>query len=243
MQHAHGLQDTEPLQSISISGERTRVDIIACSTPNIDVDEWNAKLSARVVLSFTNQRGDILDDHIGILDVAMAALPLDSLVAFTSPGSTKSQLGLNEDFWRRHVLRWPLLKSVHLTLLPAHGFREMLLQDNGGREFPLLPALTRLEPINCASSTRGTHRLCEALMMRVEQGVPLEVLDLRSCAWTSLAIQLLSDIVVDVRVPEELETIDSETEEPIDLMWDEAHSFGPDSDSEVEDNFRYWMTT
>jgi hypothetical protein len=200
VKHAHGPQDTEPLQSISISGERTRVDIIACSTPQIDVDEWDAKLSARVVLSFTNQSGDILDDHIGILDVAMAALPLDSLVAFTSPGNT--QLGLNEDFWRRHVPRWTLLKCVHLALLPAHGFREMLLQDNGGRERPLLPSLTRLELINCALSARRTHRLCETLMKRVEQGVPLEVLDLRSCAATSLAIQLLSEIVADVRVPE-----------------------------------------
>ena len=43
-------------------------------------------------------------------------------------------------------------------------------------------------------------------MKHVEQGVPLEILDVRTCAATGCAIQLLSEIVVDVWAPEELET-------------------------------------
>ncbi len=52
-------------------------------------------------------------------------------------------------------------------------------------------------------SARRTLRLCDALMKRVEQGVPLETLDLRTCAGTSRAVRLLSEIVVDIWGSEE----------------------------------------
>ena len=65
----------------------------------------------------------------------------------------------------------------------------------------------------------------------MEQGVPLEVLDLRSCEATSLAAQLLSEIVVDVWVPKELLT----TEGRMDLTWDGARGpFAHDYDSTNE---------
>jgi hypothetical protein len=72
------------------------------------------------------------------------------------------------------------------------------------------------------------------LMKRVEQGVPLEVLDLRSCTATGLAIRLLSEIVVDVWGPENLENI--RTNGPMDLTLDGASSFVSDDDSEEEYN-------
>lgn len=72
----------------------------------------------------------------------------------------------------------------------------MLLNDNG--ESPLLPSLNKLVLVNNALSARRTFRLRDALMKRVEQGVPLETLDLHSCVGTSDAVRLLREIVVDV---------------------------------------------
>ena len=68
-------------------------------------------------------------------------------------------------------------------------------------------------------------------MYRMEQGVPLEVLDLRSCYATSLAVQLLSEIVVDVWAPKELQIVEGCT----DLTWHGARGpFAPDDDSSKE---------
>ena len=83
----------------------------------------------------------------------------------------------------------------------------MLLGDNEGRdlESPLLPSLTKLVLINnTALCPLRTLRLCDALMKRVEEGVPIETLDLRTCLSGSRSIELLSEIVVDVLGPEEI---------------------------------------
>ena len=70
-------------------------------------------------------------------------------------------------------------------------------------ERPLFPSLRKLDLIDgTALSARKTLRLCDALMRRVEQGVPLETLDLRACRATGHAVRLLSEIVVDVRALE-----------------------------------------
>ncbi|KAH9017804.1 hypothetical protein EDB85DRAFT_2014657 [Lactarius pseudohatsudake] len=117
----------------------------------------------------------------------MAGLPLDSLV--------------------------PLLQRVRLTPFAGRGFTEMLLEDN----VPLLPSLTELVLVGTTLSARRTLHLCDALMKRVEQRVLLETLDLRTCFATSRAIELLSEIVVDVLSP------DSETSENNNSEW---HSEG-----------------
>ena len=231
-QHAHGPQDTYPLQSLTIYSERTGVNILAWPAFNINDTEKHARPSERLALSFkcTNGHLDVLDDLSRILDAAVTALPLDNLVTFTSRGDTR--LGLDANFWRRQEPRWPLLKHLHLGRLPARVLREMILQDNGRRERPVFPSLTRLELINCTLSARSTLRLCDALMNRVEQGVPLEVLDLRWCRFANnLAVQLLSEIVVDVWAPKEVETFEGR----MDSTWDGARGpFAPDDDSEEE---------
>ena len=229
VQHAHGPQDSQPLQSVFICGERRRVDILASPLPHIDIVESEAKLSARVALTVTSTFRNVHEDHVRILNEAIDALPLDSLVTLTSPYNTR----IDKQFWRNHAPRWRLLKHVHLAPLPARGFRDMILQDDGGSECPMLPSLTNLELIDSALSARRTLLLCDALMKRVEQGVPLEVLDLRTCYATSIAVQLLGEIVVDVWCPAELETI--ETEVSMDITWDGARSpFVSDDDSGEE---------
>jgi hypothetical protein len=195
--HTNTSQETQPLQSMLVRGDMTRADIFTWTVPDIDGEVHSpigllaAMLFARVVLSVTSKDW-FLDTHTGILDATMAALPLDSLVTLTAQNLTR----LNEQVWRRHAPRWPLLQRVHLAPPAAGGFREMLLNDNG--ESPLLPSLKKLVLVNNGLSARRTFRLRDALMKRVELGVPLETLDLHSCVGTSDAVRLLREIVVDV---------------------------------------------
>ena len=91
------------------------------------------------------------------------------------------------------------------------------MEDNRGRESPLLPSLTKIVLFDTTLTARGTLRLCDGLMKRVEQGVPLETLDLRNCFTTRRAVELLREIVVKVLNP--VEPLD-DTEIP--LTWDSA---------------------
>ncbi|KAF8267394.1 hypothetical protein EI94DRAFT_1801733 [Lactarius quietus] len=202
-QHANGPQDTEPLQSVLISGERTCANILAWPMPNIDIDFHDpfallsVALSARVALSFTSI-GHSRDQNLN-LDSAMTALPLGGIVTLTA----QHRSYLDDQFWLHNAPKWHLLQCVRLTLTEARGFIEMLLEDTGGREYPVLPSLIMLVLLDIPLSGCRTHRLCDALMKRVEQGVPLETLDLRTCRATTYTVQLLSEIVVEVWGPAE----------------------------------------
>ena len=93
-----------------------------------------------------------------------------------------------------------------------------MLEDNGRCENPLLPSPKELVPVDIRLSKHRISDLQNALMKRVEQGVPLETLDLRTCHryLEYPAVRILSEIVVNVLDPEE--TIDAT--EQIISMWD-----------------------
>jgi hypothetical protein len=103
----------------------------------------------------------------------------------------------------------------------ARGFIVTLLEDNGGRERPLLPSLTELVVVGFSSYQLSSLPLCDALMKRVEQGIPLEILDLRTISASHLAgdtedwLRSLSEIVVVVLDPEKT----SEAMEQIESVW------------------------
>ncbi|KAN0127931.1 hypothetical protein V8E53_014279 [Lactarius tabidus] len=202
-QHARALQHTQPQQSLIVRSDRTCTDIYAWTGSDIGVklfkpiDFLDAILSASLVFSFKNDNL-LLAAHTETFDAAIAALPLDSLMTLVSESRTSH---LNKQVWLHHAPRWSLLQSVCLSPSSARGFTQMLLEDNGGCENPLLPSLTKLILVDTELSARRTYRLCDALMKRVEQGVPLEALDLHACFATSRAVELLSEIVVDVLCP------------------------------------------
>jgi len=222
--------------------------MLVWTVPDIDVKLPNpmafldAMFSARVTFSVKNEDWSS-GAHTGVFDTAMAALPMNSLVTLISQNRTSP---LDKQSWLRHAPRWPLLQCVRLATPAARGFREMVLEDDGERECPLLPSLTKLVLVDTALSAHRTLRLCDALMKRVEQGVPLETLDLHTCITTSRAVKLLSEVVVDVLDPEKtLET----REQPVS-MWDvlieddssgveDYHEDDPDtgSDDEIWDNW------
>jgi hypothetical protein len=208
--HAGGSQDTLPLQSAFIQREGKITTVLAWPVPDMDIkmnmdDPFaflSIALSARVALFITNNtpipsrdRGHLT--NTALLDTLMTSLPLVSLVTLT----VRHRTHLDAQFWLRHASKWPLLQRVELTPPEARGVRESLLQGNGSHEDLLLPSLTELVLIDVTLSEHRTLRLCDALMARVEQGVPLESLDLRLCQGTSDAVDLLGEIVVDVLEP------------------------------------------
>jgi hypothetical protein len=157
--------------------------------------------AARVVFSITCETLDswYTSAYVQVLDAAIEALPLDGLVTLTANCFAR----LDEQVWLRHAPRWPLLEHVKLAPRAARGLREMLLlEDNGGHMSPLLPSLRQLDFLDGTSLTKHrTLRLCDALKKRMEQGVPLQVLDLSASNCTADAVWLLRRFVADVRGP------------------------------------------
>ena len=206
-QHAHGSQDAQPLQSVLIRGEKTQANFLAWPVPNIDAEVQGSTLlakmgPARVALSFWCEDWIRFDAHNEIFGLAMAAVPLDDLVTliiqdFLTPPLDQPWLNLP---------RLPLLRHVRMGWVVVDRFIDWLQADKGGPEDPLLPSLKELVIVDARLYEGWTLYLCEALMKRVEQGVSLEMLDLRTCSpdpGSPAAVQLLSDIVVDVLAPEE----------------------------------------
>jgi hypothetical protein len=84
----------------------------------------------------------------------------------------------------------PSRASVQLQVPKHDGFKMMLLDRNNG-EPPLLPLLTELVLIG------STDDWIPVLKKRIEQGVPLKLLDLRMC-YSREDVSLLREIVGDV---------------------------------------------
>jgi hypothetical protein len=243
VQHAHGPQDAQPLQNVLIRGERNHIGIFA--GPDSDIEDYNWPFwltdmteapRPRLALSVTCRDWWLSDTYILILDEAIATLPLDSLMKLTVQNETL----LDKEFWLYHAPRWSLLKCVRLAPLAARGLREIILEDNGGRECPLLPSLTTLHLLGNTLTVRRALRLCNALMKRVSQGVPLGELDLRTCNATSYAVQLLSEAVASVRSPgalyspSSLPDDDSGTDDDPDGYYESGPYRGDDDEDEDE---------
>ena len=214
--HAYGPQDTGPLQSMLVRSEVDGAKILAWTLPDIDVEVQDLPISLattmfppRVALFFTNDSFLGVDVNIRreFLDAALPALPLSSLVTllaqdFTAPTEKR--------FWLLHAPKWPLLRRAQLEV-PAHDEFIMMLLERNNWEPPLLPSLTELVLFGSLS-----HDLASALRKCVEEGVPLERLDLRMCVMPSPEeVRLLSEIVVDVLGPDST----AETKERMISRW------------------------
>jgi hypothetical protein len=198
-----GLQGIEPLRSIVIYGKRKRAELISWSMADADVEFYNLKISALecasapACLMFT-AKGSNWDEEVNIeiLDSLLMLLPVNSVSTLTA----KSRTGLDKEFWLDHASRWPLLKQIRLVPPAVKGFRAMLAEDIPP-DGPRLPSLTNLILTAVGLTALRTFDLRDMLIERVEQGVPLEVLDLRECDVSDRAIRLLREIVVDVPQP------------------------------------------
>ena len=211
------------------SNEKGHLDIAAWTVPDIDAEVHNppALLGATIPprITFTSESLSydqyISGEHRQLLDTVLLALPLDDLVMLAAQ-DIHSAIVLADDlstpqFWFRHAPRWPLLQRVRVAFPVTHGFIQALLEDNGGHERPLLPSLLELVVDNVSSHRLSTLPLRTTLMKRVEQGVPLDVLDLRTCYDSILSFKVvrpLSEIVANVLGPEPYNTANQ-----MRLMW------------------------
>jgi hypothetical protein len=202
-QHARRFQNT---QSMVIRDEAISTNMFAWAEVSLpkQVAFPDVMPIAPLEFSFTSHHWSS-ETRVAMFDAAMAALPLENLLSLTSQ-TRISTSNFTRRVWLHHSRRWPRLQRVCLPPSAACGFAKMLLEDSGGRKNPLLPSLTTLHLIDDHLSVQGTFRLRDALMKRVEQGVPLETLDLQSCIASNRAVKLLSETVVDVLGPVEMET-------------------------------------
>ena len=194
----------EPLRSILISGEGDRAKVLGWTMPDADIKVslpfWESYIGASgppcIVFTATLSATRGFWDYgvaRGVSDYFLTELPVD----FVSTVITQNCTPPCKEFWIYHASRWPLLE--HVLLLPATflAFRDMLAEDVPS-DGPRLPLLTKLTLIDDTLTELGTSHLRDMLIERVEQGVPLEVLDLSTCVADDRSIQLLREIVVDV---------------------------------------------
>ncbi|KAF8492734.1 hypothetical protein F5888DRAFT_869588 [Russula emetica] len=237
-QNAHGPQDTEALQSLFIGGNKNRFDFVAWTMPRQDSDDSSIDFPdktrpTRLELSILGLY-DGRNIHCYQYDALLAALPLNSITSLTVKGRTP----LSKEGWRRHASRWHKLERLRLfhAAVPAFrgmfedasrsrwhkferlrlfypavpGFRGMTRIGEDTTVFgdPLLPSLEELILSSISLNTQKVYYLCDMLIECAELGTPLRTLDLRTCTAANRAVQLLSEIVVDVQGPVKKESRD-----------------------------------
>ncbi|KAI0275198.1 hypothetical protein BC834DRAFT_36901 [Gloeopeniophorella convolvens] len=204
VRNAHGPHDKAPLQSIVLSGDRSRSDVLLWTEPDMDVEIDDpltlveATLSARAVFTTSGRRWKSGTDT-AIFGELLTALPTEGLVTLTGQKLARR----SNILWESHASRWSLLKRVRLDSWAVTGFMTALTQL-APPEGPLFPAMTTLILLGCQMTVRQTYRLRDALIERVEEDVPIATLDLCGCEATERALQLLGEVVVDVLPPPEL---------------------------------------
>ncbi|KAF8492740.1 hypothetical protein F5888DRAFT_1636895 [Russula emetica] len=187
--------DIEPIRSILIAGERTCTDVLTWTRPGADIKVCGpnalVEMSSSACLVFAAKgKGWNYGVDAAIFDALLTLLPVNFVLTFTAQNRAR----LSKEFWLSHAPRhaWFLTQSRHFT--------EMLAEDIPP-DGPRLPSLTKLTLVDVTLTALRTYHLLDLLIKRVEQGVPLEVLDLRTCVAADRAIQLLAEIVVDVQEP------------------------------------------
>jgi hypothetical protein len=203
--HAHGPQDVEPLQSMIISGGPCLTEIISWTEPDADLAVNNsqtlnnATLTARAIFTIAGPHWRYGTDS-EIFEATLAALPLSSLTGLTAQHTSHFPRTL----WLNQGPRWPSLDRVRLVdFMASMPFTNVLTKD-APWDGPLLPSLTKVYFVGLSLTEEhdGDH-LIDMLIVRVEQGVPLETLDLRACSVTASVVRLLGEITVHVLGPED----------------------------------------
>ncbi len=202
--YVHGLQNTEPVQSILVAGEKTRAEVVVWDVPDADIKVSDpdtlrsASVSARFMFAaFGNNWSYGVDTTI--FDSLLAMLPVTSVSSFTAQNYTR----LNKEFWLDHAPRLHLLERTRLVPEAIKAFKDMLAED-APPDGPRLPSLTKLILLDVMLTPLRAYVLRDMLIERVEQGVPLRVLDLSTCHATARTIKLLGEVVVDVQRPLDL---------------------------------------
>ena len=208
-----GLRDTEPLRKLLIGGFRTRVMMDAWTMPDADINFCDTNLSFTATAFVERDSVKWLRGvDAAIFDSLLTLLPVNSVSTLIAHNHTR----FSKEFWLNQAPRLPLLEQARLIPTAVKAFRDMLAED-APPDGPRLPLLTKLALVEVKLTPVRAFHLRDMLMERVEQGVPLEVLDLRLCVAAGRAIQLLNEIVVDVEEP--LDARQMTMEDPALFAW------------------------
>lgn len=214
------LHDVEPIRSILIGDtERQGTEILTWTTHGGDVDINGPAIldntSRSACFMFAAQGYNKRDSQVptAIFDTFLNLLPLASVSSLTAQNHTH----LSKEFWLRHASMLPL-EQARLVSDSAREFWKMLVEEPRDSDGPQLPMLTTLILHEVRMDRKTWRHLRDILIERVEQGVPLECLELSDSAAARYAINKFSEIVVDVRESTSEDSRDSFLD---NLKWDE----------------------
>jgi len=231
--NASGPQDLSPLQSIVVRGGITRVELLAWTLPDVDVEDSDriTPLASERVFFAVAASGDVWrhpNTGARILDALWTQLPMDAISALSIEGLSQ----LRKEFWLSHTSSLAMLKQARLAPSAVKAFRETLAEESPPNG-PRFPRLSKLILVKVALTALRTYRLHDILRKRLEQGTPLEVLDLRTCIATERATQLLAEIVGDVQCPAEM----LETGNMMFFNWKGGVDFFDEEEKRVDDDY------
>ena len=199
-QNVYVLQSTEPLRSILIDSKRNHAEVLAWTMSGADLKfrDPNVKDHVSVPPSLIFTATGIWSFRVNnaILEAFLTLLPVNTISTLT----TRNDASLSKKFWVSHTPRWPLLKRASLVARTFSAFMSALT-DDAPPDGPRLPWLTKLNLVYVTVDASMTRYLRAMLIQRVEQGVPLERLDLSMSFVDDGDIHLLREIVVDVKEP------------------------------------------
>jgi hypothetical protein len=200
------LHEIEPNRSIHIGGERRCTEVLTWTAPGADVnvmrrgmvDPLDDTSRSACFLFAAKNYGWNIGVFAAILDALLTILPMNSVSTLTTRNSTR----LSKEFWLKHAAKLPSLEQARLFHNSIAAFKKMLAEDiSFDSDGPRLPMLTKLSLLEVELTSIRVLHLRDTLIERVEQGVPLEYLELRTCVSAKGTIKLLEEIVVDVREP------------------------------------------
>ena len=203
VQCVYVMQDIEPIRSILITGERKHTEVLTWTTPGADIKVCDldtlSNMSGSACLQFSAMGNNwCYGVDNAIFDELLSLLPMNSVSTLTAQNCAR----LSKKSWLKHASNLPLLEQARLGPTAVKAFRGILAEDTPVNSYgPRLPMLTKLILVDVTLNKIRTFCLRDILIERVEQGVPLEYLDLRTCAAADRTIQLLAEIVVDVQGP------------------------------------------
>ena len=198
------LQDTEPLRSILIDCKGVRAEVVAPTMPDTDLKFFDPNVLAQVsvpvrfAFSATGSNWNFGMDTT-IMDAFLTLIPVNSISTLV----TRNNIGFSKKFWFSHAPRWPLLERASLVPSTVNAFIDVLTED-APPDGPRLPRLTELKLVEVKMTDLATWSLRKMLVQRVEQGVPLHVLDLSMSIAVDGEIDSLREITpaVDVKEPQ-----------------------------------------
>jgi len=200
--HVRALQDNKPMRSILIAGERRSTSVLTWATPGVDVKVCGLDTLGDMTRSarflFTVEGSQKYGVSTTFLDTLLTLLPMNSISTLSALNRTR----LSKESWLGHASRLPMLEQARLAPTAVRGFTEMLSEDMPlNSDGPRLAMLTKLILLDVTLTPMRTFRLRDILIKCMEQGVPLECIDLRTCASANRTIQLFAEIMVDVQEP------------------------------------------